>query len=253
MPAQQSQTLEQLLHDRVSEFVASDKPKEIIDTHVEKMFTSVIDNAFRTYGDMGKAVEEAIKAAMPGNVGEMMDLARYNSLIANAVKEKWAASGIEADMVRRAGEAVDAALEDMKVPEFVSLQKLLEAFAEHHAEEAMQSGWEAPRVDIEEGSLGRREHMHIYFDKDPEESRYSTRSVYRLDNRLAVSIDDEDEQHEGHPVGRVYAAEVDGDVMGRKQGVWVNDWEKLMVALYYGGAKLVLDCDPGDITYPCCD
>lgn len=243
-----NQTLEQLLHARVSEFAASERPKEIIDQHVEKMFSSVIEDCFRTYGGMGKAVKEAIQAAMPGNVDEMVDLARYNNLIANAVKEKWAASGIEADMVRRAGEAVDKALEDFHIPEYVSLQALLEAFAKNHAEDAMREGWEAPRIDIDESTVGSSEFYHIAFDKDPEESHYSIRSVYSLDNRLSVHADDE--PYQGHPVGRVYGAWVDGDVMGRKQGSWVNDWEKLMVALYYGGAKLIIDCDAEDIHYP---
>jgi len=247
----QQQTLEQLLHDRVSQFATSERPKEIIDQHVEKMFSSVIEDAFRSYGDMGKAVKEAINEALPGNVSDMVELTRYNNLVANAMKEKWAESGIEADMIRRAHSAIDEAVADMQVPEFVSLGKLLEAFAEEHAEEAMESGWEAPRIEIESSDVVD-DHWRIYFDKDPEEPRYSTRSVFRLANMLAVSARD-NEARDGHDVGEVYAAQVDGDLMGRKMGVWSSDWEKLMVALYYGGAKLVIDCDADDITYPCHD
>lgn len=217
------QTLEQLLHARISEFTASERPKEIIDQHVEKMFASVIEDAFRSYGDMGKAVKEAIKAAMPGNVDDMVELTRYNNLISNAMKEKWDQSDIASDMVRRAHEVIDETVSEMQVPEFVSLSALLEAFAELHAEDAMENGWNAPRIEIEESDI-LDGYYHIYFDKDPTESRFDTRSVYRLDNMLAVRTRGA-EKHDGHEAGEVYAAQVDNDIMGKKMGVWASGWE----------------------------
>ncbi|WP_438455394.1 hypothetical protein [Vreelandella venusta] len=244
------QTLEQLLHARISEFTASERPKEIIDQHVEKMFASVIEDAFRSYGDMGKAVKEAIQAAMPGNVSDMVELTRYNNLISNAMKEKWEQSGVASDMVRRAHEAIDEAVSEMEVPEFVSLRKLLESFVEEHDEEAMENGWEAPRIEIEESDI-LDGYYHIYFDKDPSKSRFSTRSVYRLDNMLAVRTR-EVEKHDDHDTGEVYAAQIDNDIMGKKMGVWNSPWKKQMVALYYGGAKLIIDCDADDFSYPHC-
>lgn len=242
------QTLEQLLHDRISEFTASERPKEIIDQHVEKMFSSVIEDAFRSYGDMGKAVKEAIQAAMPGDVSNMMELTRYNNLISNAMKEKWAQADVGSEMIRRTHEAIDEVIREMQMPETVSLRALLEDFAESHAEEAMQEGWEAPRIEINQ-SDSMDGYYHIYFDKDPGESRYSSRSVYRLENMLAVRTRDTD-QVDGHEIGYVYAAQVDNDIMGKKMGVWTSGWEKQMVALYYGGAKLIIDCDADDISYP---
>lgn len=247
MPAETSQTLEQLLHSRISEFTASDRPKEIIDQHVEKMFTSVVDDAFRSYGDMGKAVKEALQAAMPGNVSDMMELTRYNNLIANAMKEKWEESGVEADMVRRTHEAIDEVISEMQMPELVSLRSLLEAFAKENAEEAMQEGWEAPRIDIDESDTAG--FVRIYFDKDPGESRYSSRSAFSLANMIGIH-NRNDERIDGHEVGEVYVAQVDNDIMGKKMGVWTSNWEKQMVALYYGGAKLIIDCDADDISYP---
>lgn len=244
----QKQTLEQLLHARISDFTASERPKEIIDQHVEKMFASVIEDAFRSYGDMGKAVKEAIQTAMPGDVSNMMELTRYNNLISNAMKEKWAQADVGSEMIRRTHEAIDEVISDMQMPEFVSLSALLEAFAEHHAEDAMENGWDAPRIEIEE-SDSLDGYYHIYFDKDPTELRFDTRSVYRLDNMLAVRTRGV-EKHDGHEAGEVYAAQVDNDIMGKKMGVWTSGWEKQMVALYYGGAKLIIDCDADDISYP---
>lgn len=51
-----NQTLHDLLTARVAEFSASDRPREIIDAAVEAMFKDIIKDAFRSYGDMGKAV-----------------------------------------------------------------------------------------------------------------------------------------------------------------------------------------------------
>ncbi len=245
-----NQTLEQLLHARISEFTASERPKEIIDQHVEKMFASVIEDAFRSYGDMGKAVKEAIQAAMPGNVSSMVELTRYNNLISNAMKEKWEQSGVANDMVRRAHEAIEEAVSELEVPEFVSLRKLLESFVEEYAEVAMENDWEAPRIEIEESDYVDG-HYRIYFDKDPGESRYSTRSVYQLSNMLAITTRDHEEQ-DGNPSGDVYAAMIDSNIMGKKMGVWTRPGEKQLVALYYGGAKLIIDCDADDFSYPHC-
>ncbi|WP_422101969.1 hypothetical protein [Vreelandella sp.] len=245
-----NQSLEQLLHARISEFTASERPKEIIDQYVEKMFASVIEDAFRSYGDMGKAVKEAIQAAMPGNVSSMVELTRYNNLISNAMKEKWEQSGVASDVVRRAHEAIEEAVSELEVPEFVSLRKLLESFVEEYAEDAMQNGWEAPRIEINE-SESLDGYYHIYFDKAPSDSSYSKRSVYGLDNMLAVRTSGI-EKYDDHDTGEVYAAQIDNDIMGKKMGVWTTPWEKQMVALYYGGAKLVIDCDADDFSYPHC-
>lgn len=138
-------------------------------------------------------------------------------------------------------------LAEYEIPEAVSLKKLLEAFIEENAEEAQQSGWEHPKVVYEEeGSF-----MHLYFDKDPEESRYSSRSKYSLDNSLAARIKTEkDPNYGGYDVAEVYAAKLDGDVMGKQMGEWHSEYDKLVIALYYGEAKLILDCDPDDFSYP---
>ena len=70
----ENQTLQQLLAERVTVFANGDRPREIIDKAVEAMFVDVIKDAFRSYGDPGKAVQEAIKAAMPANVGDVFEL-----------------------------------------------------------------------------------------------------------------------------------------------------------------------------------
>jgi hypothetical protein len=153
------------------------------------MFTKVIDSCFGRYGEMGKQVEEAIKAALPTNLSTVFELTRYNDMIAKALQDKWENSGVEADMVRRAQEAIDEVLSKDQMPEVISLQGLLDAFVEEHKENAAEERWERPDVRFKESEYGG---LHIYFDKKSKgESSYSSRerSEYSLDNAVHISFD----------------------------------------------------------------
>ena len=244
------QTLQQLLAERVTVFAASDKPVEIIDDHVKKMFTSVIDNCFGRYGDMGKQVEEAIKAALPANLSTVFELTRYNDMVANALKEKWENSGVEADMVRRAQEAIDEVLKKDQMPDVISLQDLLEAFIDENKESAAEERWERPDIRFQESEYGG---MHIYFDKKPkEESPYSSRdrSEYSLDNAIHISFDKRgnDRDEKGRQVGTVYAARIDNEKIGQTLR-FRSKFEKLLAALYFGASKILVDCDEDEFSY----
>ena len=162
-----NQTLQQLLTERVTAFANGDRPREIIDKAVEAMFVDVIKDAFRSYGDLGKAVQEAIKAALPANVSDMFELTRYNALIANALREQWMNSGIEADMLRRANKAMAEALKDEAIPSRVSLRELLTEFVDQHKDDAAQNQWEHPEIRFRDSEYGG---MHIFFDPEPESS-----------------------------------------------------------------------------------
>lgn len=252
----QEQTLQQLLAERVSLFAASDKPKAMIDDHVEKMFKDVIADCFRSYGDMGKAVSAAIKSAMPANVEGMFELTRYNDLVATALREKWQASSVTGDLLRRAQEAFDEVMSKDAVPEFVSLRQLLEEFAESHKEAASEERWEGPRIDIEVDDRFGSKHIKVGFDPEPESSYRERRSFYsshaeprsrhQLKNYLAISVTGATDK--GEPYGSVYHARLAGEPVGRNFCIHTR-WEQLVAALYFGAAKLVIDCDADDISY----
>jgi len=208
------QTLQALLAERVTAFANSDKPVEIIDEHVKEMLTGVIESCLGRYGDMGKQVEEAIKAALPANLTEIFELTRYNALIAAALKEKWENSGVEADMVRLAQQQIDEVLNKEAMPEVISLQALMEAFVADHKESTAEEHWEAPDTRFKPSDYGG---LHIYFDKKPKDHGISTyssrseRSEYVLDNAIHISFDryGKDRNEKGHEVGSVYAAKID--------------------------------------------
>lgn len=245
------QTLQALLAERVTAFAASDQPAAIIDEHVKVMFTKLIDNCFGRYGDMGKQVEEAIKAALPANLSTVFELTRYNDMIAKALKEKWETSGVEADMVRRAQEAIDEVLTKDQMPDVISLRDLMEAFIEDHKESAAEERWEHPDIRFKESDYGG---MHIYFDKKPKDdsSLYSNRErdEFSLDNAIHISFDrrGKDRDEKGREVGTVYAAKIDNEKIGQTLR-FRTKFEKLLAALYFGSAKIVVDCEEDEFSY----
>lgn len=245
------QTLRQLLTDRVSVFAPGDRPKAIIDEHVEAMFKEVIKRCFESYGDFGKAVRESVASALPANVSNMFELTRYNSLIAAALREKWASVGVEGDMVRRAQDAIDEIMKEDAVPAVVSLRDLLEKFADANKESAAEGHWEAPRIDIKVSDDERT--VRIHFDPEPDQaysdsyfSKPKERSSYLLKNAIAIMVTGKNEK--GHMYGRVYSARIDETPVRLELSLY-QPWERLLAALYYGAAELVIDCDADDITY----
>lgn len=247
------QTLQQLLAERVTAFANSEKPVEIIDEHVKKMFTSVIDNCFGRYGDMAKQVEEAIKAALPANLTTVFELTRYNTMVAAALKEKWENSGVEADMVRLAQQQIDEVLIQDAMPAVISLQELMEAFIEDHKEDAAEERWDHPDIRFQPSDYGG---LHIYFDKAPKDhgvSRYSSsseRSEYMLANAIHISFDrhGKDRDDKGREVGSVYAAKIDDKKISQTLK-FRTPFEKMVAALYFGASKILVDCDEDDFSY----
>lgn len=253
LPPQPPQTLQTMLLAGVTRFTESGKPAEIIDTHVESMFTDIIKESFRSYGDLGKLVKDAIKAAMPANVDNLFDLTRYNDLIANALHQRWEESGVTGEMLRRASESIDEILKKDQLPEQISLHALLGEFAKAHQEDAFGEQWEAPEVRFNDDNDGC---LSVFFDKEPG-SRHSrvhgSRDDYSLNNRLCMIFKrDADNRYvkneKGQHIGRVYAAQLDGEPVGRNF-TFRDSWERMLAALYFGGADVIIDCDADDISY----
>ncbi|WP_045158318.1 hypothetical protein [Stutzerimonas stutzeri] len=257
------QTLQQLLAQRVSEYAASDRPRELIDAGIDKMFKEVVDDAFRSYGDFGKAIKEAVKEALPANVSDMFELTRYNALVAESLRQRWEAAAVSETLMVKANAAIDEVLSNDLVSGEVSLRKLLEAFVEDNKEKAAEEHWERPEIRFEDGSIGSGEFLHIYFDPEPEDSHRSERSYlssrasssrdnYELKHAVHVSItgtrETGDRWRPSERFGSIYSAKLDDkkvavDMMIRSK------WERMLASLYFGNATLVIDCDADDFTY----
>lgn len=256
-----NKTLQQLLAERVSEYAESDRPRELIDAGIDKMFKEVVDDAFRSYGDFGKAIKEAVKEALPANVTDMFELTRYNALIAEALKQRWESATVGETLMIKANAAIDEVLSNEFVTGEVSLTALLEAFIEDGKTEAAESNWERPEVRFEDGSIGSSPYLHIYFDPQPEDSyrsehsylsSRSSRENYQLKHAVHVRIDGERESSDrfrrADQFGSVYAAKLDEKKIAVDMQIR-SKWERMLASLYFGNATLVIDCDADDFSY----
>ena len=249
----ENQTLQQLLSERVTVFANGDRPREIIDQAVEAMFVGVIKDAFRSYGDLGKAVQEAIKAAMPANVGDVFELTRYNALIGEALKQRWHQAAVESTLLERATAAIDEVMSPEFIAGEISLRKLFEAFIEEHKERAIEERWEHPEIRFKDGTIGSSPFLHIYFDETPasEISRY--RGDHELEHALHIAINGERTEGEkpwDHTIrlGRVYSAKLDDKKVATNMQLH-SKWERMLASLYFGNATLLIDCDADDFSY----
>lgn len=255
MAAPQKESLEGLLTDRVKAFSTSSRPGEIIDATLERMFMEISKEVFSCHGSFASRFKEMLSQALPANLSSVIELPRYNDLIANAMKAKWMDAGVTGDMMRRVDAAIDEVLHYDAIPEFVSLTELLEAFIEVNQEKAAEKGWHVPHVHIREadGIGGRSRYVHIFFDAEPElahRSRLnlweSTRTETEYANRISIQIMGSTDR--GHEYGKVITAMLDGEPIGRNF-VMSKRWQKLMAAMYFGAAKLIVDCKENDFTY----
>lgn len=251
------QTLQALLAERVSAYAQSDRPRELIDEGIEKLFKEVVNDAFRSYGDFGGAIKEAVKAALPANVSDVFELQRYNAIVANALRERWEAAAVHSTIIEQADKSISEVLDGKGlITGEVSLHKLLTAFIDEHKDKAAEEQWERPEIRIEEGdSYGTGiKFMHIYFDEEPEDrvSSHRRRENYSLKHSMHVKItgqrDAENHWRKCDEFGEVYSAKLDDQKVAINMSIR-SDWERMLASLYFGNAILVIDCDPDDLSY----
>ncbi|WP_294844402.1 hypothetical protein [uncultured Gilliamella sp.] len=246
-------TLKDLLLEGVDRFNNSDKPALIIDNAIEKLFKDIIDSEFRSYGDFGEILRNAVKKALPANIQDIISLPKYNQLIVNSLQQQWMSSGVEQHFVDTATKMLNDIINEYPIPEYIYLSDLLEAFVEEYVEEADEERWDSPDIRIEESDYNN-EYMHIYYDKRPKESYLSEISKHSLNNYLACFRLDEKVKGKLYQdecyVYTVYAAKIDGVRIGKLLQPTNTKYQNLIIALYYGQSKLVFDCDVDDIVYP---
>lgn len=253
-PMLATQTIAEVLAERITQFSTSPKMLEIIDKKIENCLTGVMDEVLGNWSDFSKDAKQAFKASLPGNIDSVIDLGRYNAMIETRLREIFASSGIANDMIAKAEAVLKNAMDEKLLPPVIKLSTLLDAFIEEHAELAREEGWESPDfrlIDSEVCSLSH-EYKHFYFDKTQENNRYSSsRSKFSLANCLDMRAL-EDEQIDGDQVFEVYSAKIDDTFVQHfiSTDLVNTKWEKMMFALYYGQSKICIDCDPDDYSYP---
>lgn len=253
------QTLQALLAERVTAYAASDRPRELIDEGIEKMFKSVVEDAFRSYGDFSGQIKEAVKAALPANVSDMFELQRYNALIANALRQRWEDAAMGSAILEHADKSISEVLSaDGLLSGEISLRALLDEFVDDHKEQAAEDHWDRPEIRFEESSGYSNEFLYIAFDPEPEDSQSSrlygssTRSIHSLKHSLHIHIKGEretgDHFRKKEQFGEVISAKLDEKKVAINMRIRTK-WERMLASLYFGNATLVIDCDPDDFSY----
>lgn len=256
------QTLEQLLVERVSAYALSDRPRELLDAGIEKMFVSVVDDLCRSYGPLGEAIKAAMKAAMPANVADVFELQRYNAMVSELLRQRWEGAALSSVILEQADKSIAEVLTgDGLITGEVSLRALLEAFVEENKEQAYEERWSAPEIRFEEDDRHGSTFIVVYFDPEPESSHRSSsfslhnerRSDYRLKHRIGIRLTGEvrepkERWEEAVRVGEVYSAQLDDKKVCLTMNVR-SKWERMVASLYFGNAKVLVDCDADDFSY----
>lgn len=248
------------LAEQCKRFEESPEYQEMLKTRVEKLYKEAIDDVFR-WGDFPNRVKEAIKGAMPANINDFVDLAKYNSLVTSTLKSTWESSGIEDSAVQQIQSASLKAIDEIKIPEFVLMSELFAAFIEANEEEAAQENWQKPNILMKESDNSYLcEYWQIGFEAEEERS-HSYRSAkthgFEFENCLnirAVYTDRHEKTFKKHgdfKCYQLYAGKVRENILGKEIFTAYSKYEQLMVALYYANAFLVWDdFDPEDLYYP---
>ncbi|MEY0836539.1 hypothetical protein AB7238_09930 [Providencia alcalifaciens] len=244
--------LSELLTQRCVEFANSEQAVEIIDKGITKLFTSVVDDAFRSYSDFGKAFKEAIENALPTSIEDMVDLKKYNTLVTEKMRNSWESSGIETDIQEKVAALVKDFVSEEESPKYIKASDLWEAFIKDNASDAMESYWGSPTVFVDD------EHDDsIFVSLHPEEnsSSYSSIRESECDYRFFLSSAREGGYnselliHDGHQVYELFGGKAGGKILGKNIIKPYSTLDKLILNLYYGGSLLVWDESPEDICY----
>ena len=235
----------------------SDAYRELITKHIEKMVSDSIDHVFGWGGDYRKQLEDALKAAMPKDITKMVDLAKYNTLFAQSLQTTWADNALPDQVVKQAQKVVLEFTDKFKIPEYVTMTELIEAFISENEDTAAQEGWDRPHTFFkwhEERFDGGRSFSLGIEDHKQESSRYSSTKekdhAFQFERNIYLSPTGE--EHNGHDTYAVFSGRLGDTPLGNsKIKAFYSDFDKLVACMYYGGTKLVLDTeDVDDFYYP---
>lgn len=245
------------------QFEGSDEFSEMIHKHVRALYEKAIEDTFR-WGKFPDSVKKALEEALPANIREMVDLPRYNLLLARSLEEQWKTNAVSDRLVTNMQTLVKDFIEQDQVPKFIKASELWQAYIEQYTDEALHEGWSRPQVVIEDKAESHGKFFCIGLNKEPHQDfgyRSSSKpdcyyqcEIY-LGFRLEKETRDRDAKplmYDGYEVYSLFTGKLEySDTLGKRVVSFHNKFEKLVGALYYGDSLLVLDeCDAEDIYYP---
>ncbi|WP_201743436.1 hypothetical protein [Dickeya undicola] len=250
------------INEHCRQFEAPEEFRDMIHKHVRALYEKTIEDTFR-WGKFPDAVKKALEEALPGNITEIVDLPRYNLLLARALDEQWKTNAVSERVVTRMQALVKDFIEQDQLPKFIKASDLWRAYVEQYQEEAAHEGWGRPQVVVNDDRDG---FFYIGFEKEPASERsysYLKKEQKEEAHHCEVYLgfhqktvrdgrDNNPVMHEGNRVYSLFSGKLElNDVLGKKPVQFRTKFEKLVGAMYYGDSLLVLDeSDPEDIYYP---
>lgn len=125
--------LEKAVTDACRSFVEGGRLNAMVETHVCKMLDSIISDAMRSYGDIGKQISEAVKKSLAIDT-EQLGLAGYNATVLAIVKQRLEAAVHKVGTEKLAAD-MDALL-GTNVPAEIRLTDMIDEFKQWAADES---------------------------------------------------------------------------------------------------------------------
>jgi len=246
--------LAQNIADQCNQFEQSQEYKDMIQAAVRKLYTSALDDVFR-WGDFPDRVKKALKNAMPANIEDFIDLAKYNTLMAKTIEDTWSENAISENASEATKKIVLDQIKSLDVPKFVLLSELMEAYIESNESEAAENHWERPDIFYQESDTEGYWYLGLDTHKDSTSWRSKDKTHhFQYEQSLSFSprkAKNEKIEHEGNSCFLLYSGKLDNDVLGKAATQFYSSFDKLVAALYYGNAYLVFDdVDFDSICYP---
>ncbi len=240
-------------------FEQSSEYAEMINTHVRKLYEKAIEDTFR-WGKFPDRVKEALEQALPANIEKMVDLPRYNTMMAKALATEWEQKAISESITKQMQDMVIEFVKTKEIPEFIYASALWDAYIEQYQDEAAHEGWEYPEAIMQ---YSDRDWFQVGLCKEPaQESRHgrsrTKTHAFEFDESLYFMkaencIDNEWVQitHNNKPCYKLGHGKVDGNELGKTIKSFRGKYEEMIAALYYGRSMLVLDADDAEeLRYP---
>ncbi|PPA28975.1 hypothetical protein C3737_16485 [Aeromonas jandaei] len=194
--------------------------EQAIGKYADKLIDSCAEDVLKSYGDVGKAIKEALAKAITPHLEDLADFPTYHDFVAKRLRMA-AANFYD----QRLAEVLDKEISEImsEMPQEITLSWVIDAVRQsiigygggEHVDEEMT-------LIVENSSYGYR---HIFIGKESGMDKYRCEYQLNIDN-------------EGH----IYSMKIDGDDLKTKKcvGPFYNAERKLMAA-YAMKAKVVLD------------
>lgn len=233
--------LNSALLQAVDNVITSGKIEATINAAVEKAVLDAVQSELRTYSDFGKAVSEAVKAAVKI---DRLSLPEYNAILLDALSRH-----VDATMRAAAADSIKNLASNLlrTPPAEIKLSELVEQYKQHLVEDRSSDAYgdhiicevETTKIDLA-GKPWRSGWISLH----PTKSQYSRTSRYTSDVRIMVS-GDEGELH----VSSIWF----GGAEAKAPGLFIGSgygFERLLFQLWANKTRFVLDQEAVDTAMP---